>query len=181
MQRETALNLVKEHVKNKNLIKHMLATEAIMKALARHFGENEDEWALAGLLHDLDYDETFEKPDIHGLKTAEMLDGADISGDAVHAILAHANKVPRESLMDKTLYATDPLTGFLVACALMTPEKKIAGTTVDFALRRFKEKAFAKGASREQMASCEEFGFSLENFMALGISAMSAVAADIGL
>ncbi|HEY3374985.1 MAG TPA: HD domain-containing protein [Candidatus Aquicultor sp.] len=181
MNRDTALALVKQNVKNKNLIKHMLATEAIMRALAEHFKEDVDEWGLAGLLHDLDYDETFDRPDVHGLRTAGMLEDTDVAPEVTHAILAHAVKVPIESLMDKTLYATDPLTGFLVACALMTSDKKMASTTVDFALRRFKEKAFAKGASREQMASCESFGFTLDEFIGLGIQAMTAAAGDIGL
>lgn len=181
MDRDIALRLVEEHVKNKNLIKHMLATEAIMRHLARHFSEDENEWGLAGLLHDLDYSETYDKPSIHGRRTAEMLKSTDISPKVIHAVLAHANKVPLDSLIDKAIYATDPLTGFLVACALMTPDKKMASTTVDFALRRFKEKAFAKGASREQMASCKDFGFSLEDFMALGIKAMTEISDELGL
>ncbi|MCL6473370.1 MAG: HDIG domain-containing protein [Firmicutes bacterium] len=181
MDRDVALSLVKERIKNKNLIKHMLATEAIMRHLARHFSEDENEWGLAGLLHDLDYSETYDNPGIHGLRTAEMLKDTDVSPSVIHAILAHANKVPLDGLIDKAIYATDPLTGFLVACALMTSDKKMSSTTVDFALRRFKEKAFAKGASREQMSSCKDFGFSLEDFMALGIKAMTEISDKLGL
>jgi uncharacterized protein len=181
LTRGDALELVRQHVANKNLINHMLATEAIMVELAQHFNEDEAEWGLAGLLHDLDYDETYDKPDVHGYRTAEMLKETSVSEPVVRAILAHAHKAPLDSTFDKALYATDPLTGFLVACALMTADKKLDSTTVEFAQRRFKEKGFARGANRDQMASCESFGFSLEEFMALGLKAMRNISDEIGL
>lgn len=181
MDRNSALQLVRANVANKNLINHMLATEAIMRSLAKYFGEDEHEWGIAGLLHDLDYDETYDKPDVHGYRTAELLKDKDVSEEIVHAILAHARKAPLDSTFDKALYATDPLTGFLVACALMTSDKKLASTTIEFARRRFKEKGFARGANRDQMASCDTFGFTLDEFFELGIKAMGEIAGDIGL
>jgi hypothetical protein len=180
MDREEALNLMKENVSNKNLVKHMLAVEAVMRRLAKHFGEDEEKWALTGLLHDLDYDETYDKPEIHALKTAEMLEDK-VDEEIIHAIKAHADKSERKSLLDKALYAVDPTTGFLVACALMAPGKKLSSVDTGFALRRFKEKSFARGASREQMKSCKDLGLTLEKFMALSLEAMSEISSELGL
>ncbi len=181
MNREEALKLVRESVKNKNLVKHMLAAEAVMRKLAVHFGEDVEKWGLAGLLHDLDYDETFDKPEVHGLKTAQKLEELGVDEEIIKAIKAHAHKANRESRMDKALYAADPITGFLVACALMAPGKKLASVDVSFALRRFKEKSFARGASREQMKSSADLDLSLEDFMGLCLEAMQGVSEQLGL
>lgn len=181
MNREEALELVKKAVPQVNLQKHMLACEAIMRALARKFGEDEEKWALAGLLHDLDYAETADRPDIHALRTAEMLEERNVDEEIVEAILGHNDKVERKTLMAKALYPVDPVSGFIVACALMTPDKKLGSVDVDFALRRFKEKSFARGASREQMMMCEEIGLTLEEFLDISIKAMQDIADDLGL
>lgn len=180
MEREEALNLVREKVSNKNLIKHMMAAEAVMRRLAKHFGEDEEKWALTGLLHDLDYDETYSKPEVHALRTAEMLQGK-VDEEIIQAIKAHADKAERKSLMDKALYAVDSTTGFLVACALMAPGKKISSVDTGFALRRFKEKSFARGASREQMKTCEDLGLTLEEFFGLSLEAMNEISSELGL
>lgn len=175
--------LVEERLANRNLVNHSIAAETIMAALAERFGLPEDErtnWALAGLLHDLDYAETGEDPDRHGLVTAEMLEGK-VDAEIIHAILAHALKVPLESLMDKALYAADPTTGFIVAAALVRPDKSLAGVEVRSLLKRWKEKAFARGASREQMATAEDLGMTREEFLALSLAAMQARSAELGL
>lgn len=183
MDRAEALALVREMIPNANLVNHCVATEVIMEALARHFGlaeEAVERWALAGLLHDLDYAQTAEDFERHGVVTAEML--ADrVDEEMLHAILAHADKAPRESQMDKALYAADPTTGFIVAAALVRPEKDLAGVEVRSLLKRWKEKAFARGANREQMAACEELGLSREEFLGLSLTAMQARATEIGL
>lgn len=182
MTRDEALELVKQNVANNiNLVRHMLAAEAIMRRLAQRFGEDADLWGLAGLLHDLDYDSTADKPEIHALRSADMLAGTDVPEAAVHAILAHADKAPRESPLDKALWVTDPLTGFLVAAALMTPEKRLTSVDLARAMKRFEEKAFAKGASREQMTACTDMDLSLEEFMGLGIEAMQGISDELGL
>lgn len=181
MDREEALRLVKEKVKNQNLVKHMLACEAVLKKMANYFGEDEQKWGLAGLLHDLDYDLTFDKPEKHSLLTAEWLGGLGVEDDIIKAVKAHGGKAPLDDLLSKVLYATDPTTGFLVACALMTPNKKIASVDVDFALRRFKEKSFARGANREQIASCQSFGLELEEFLRLAIEAMQEISGELSL
>ena len=183
MDRAAALALTRERIPNANLVNHCIATEVIMEALARHFGLPEadvERWALAGLLHDLDYAETAEDFERHGLITAELL-ADELDDEQLHAILAHADKAPRESLMDRALYAADPTTGFIVAAALVRPDKSLANVELRSLLKRWKEKAFARGANREQMAACEELGMSREVFLALSLAAMQARADEIGL
>jgi len=181
MEREEALRLVKEKIFTKNLIKHVLAVEAVMRSLARHLGEDQEKWGLVGLLHDLDYEQTLKDPDRHSLVTEEILKEYDVPADIIHAIKCHNNKAPRESLLDKAIYAADPVTGFIVAAALMHPSKKLKGVDVPFLMRRFKEKRFAAGASREQIKTCEELGLSLEEFLELCLQAMQGIDKELGL
>lgn len=181
MTREEAIKLLEKHVPNKNLRKHMFATEAVMKRLAGEFGEDEEMWGLAGLLHDLDYDQTVKDFSKHGLITAEMLAKTDLSEAVIHAIKSHPGHFPRESRLDQALYAVDPVTGLIVAAALMHPSKKLKHVDVDFILRRFKEKRFAAGADRDQISSCETFGFPLDRFIALSLEAMQDIDQVLGL
>jgi len=185
MQREEALRLVRGRVKNENLVKHMLAAEAIMGALARRLKEDEERWRLAGLLHDLDVEETAGRMDLHASLTVEWLRAAGFQDQEVlHAILAHNGEnsgTPRETLMDRALFACDPLTGLITAAALIRPEKKLAAVTVQSLRKRFKEPAFAKGARREDILTCQDLGLELEEFLAIGLHAMQEVADDLGL
>ena len=181
ISRERALELLKTHVKTKNLVKHCLAVEAIMRALARKFGEDEEKWGIAGLLHDLDYDRTKNDPENHCLVTLQILESEDVPDDVKNAILAHCGKKERETLMEKAIYAADPTSGFIVAAALIRPEKKLEVIDVPFLKRRFKEKAFAKGANRDQMRSCEEMGLSLDEFLEISLNAMKEIADELGL
>ena len=181
LSRDDALKLVKQHVSNRNLIKHMIAVEAVMRVLARHFKQDEEVWGLAGLLHDLDYAETVDDFERHGFRTAEILSEEDLPEEILNAIRSHPGHLPRETLIEKALYAVDPLTGLIVAAALMHPEKKLAALDVDFVLRRFKEKRFAAGADRDQIRSSSEFGLELEEFLDLGLKGMSQVADELGL
>ncbi|MBE0477355.1 MAG: HD domain-containing protein [Coriobacteriia bacterium] len=154
-----------------------------MEGLAEALGVGAEEkrlWGLAGLLHDLDYVETAEDFDRHGLITAEELEGR-VEPEVVNAILAHADKAPRASLMDKALYAADPATGFVVAAALVRPDKSLAGVEVSSLKKRWKEKAFARGANRDQMATAEELGLSREEFLGIALAAMRARAGELGL
>lgn len=181
--RDEALALVRERVPNRNLVSHCVAVEAIMTALARHFELPEEDvarWGLAGLLHDLDYTETAEDFERHGSLSVEIL-GDSIDEEMAHAVLAHAGKAPIESRMDRALYAADPTTGFIVAAALVRPEKRLASVDVDALARRWKEKAFARGASREQMATCEELGLARDDFLSISLRAMQASATELGL
>lgn len=183
MKREDALKLLNEEVKQKNLIKHCLAVEAVMTRLAKHFQEDEEKWALAGLLHDIDYDKTAKDPERHSMIGADFLARKGLAEDIVYAVRVHneVHGLPRKSLMDQALYASDPLTGLIVASALIHPDKKLNSINPDFVLNRYKEKGFAKGASREQIARCEEMGLSLKEFVSLGLEAMQAADKALGL
>jgi putative nucleotidyltransferase with HDIG domain len=181
VEREAALALVKQHVKTKNLIKHMLAAEAIMYHLAHHLGEDEETWGLAGLLHDIDYEKTMDVPEEHALIGAKLLESEDVDPTIIQAVLAHADKGPRLSMMDKALYATDPLTGLLVAAALIHPKKKLSAIDVEFVLNRFKEKSFARGADRDIISTCTDIGLELQEFIDLGLRAMQGISKELGL
>jgi len=183
MQREEALALLKRHLKNKNLLKHSLAVEAIMVAVAERFGEDMDKFALAGLLHDIDYETTADKPEIHSLEGSRILEEAGLPADIVYAVKVHneVHGLPRISLMDQALYAADPTSGFIVAGALIKPEKSLAAIDVEFLLNRYREKSFARGANREVMASCQDFGFSLEEFLELSLTACRSIHKELGL
>lgn len=183
MEREEALALVRQEVKTKNLIKHMLATEAVMRRFAAELGQDGELWALAGLLHDLDYDQTVDQPQQHGLLGARLLEEKGLPAELIQAVRAHNEMlgVERQTLLDKALYAADPITGLLVAAALIHPQKKLAAIDLDFVLNRFKEKSFARGADRGQIESCRELGFTLERFIGLSLEAMQSIAAELGL
>jgi len=181
LSRQEALDLVNARLTKKNLIKHTLAVEAIMRAMAKRFGESEDLWGLAGLLHDLDYELTMNSPERHGRLTVEMLEGLDVPVEAKGAILAHAGHQARNSLMDKAICCIDPVTGLIVASALMHPSKSIAGIDPDFVGKRFKEKRFAAGANREAIAGCSELGLDLHEFFSVSIEAMSGISRELEL
>lgn len=181
ISREAALELVKDHLSKKNLVKHVLAVEAIMKSLASRFGEDEDLWAVSGLLHDLDYEQTGDAPEKHGFITNEILEGLDVPDEVRHAILAHAGHVERTSLLDKAMYCVDPVTGLIVASALMHPTKSLAGMDASFVGKRFKEKRFAAGANREAIASCSELGLELQKFLEISLDAMNSISQELGL
>jgi putative nucleotidyltransferase with HDIG domain len=181
MEREEALNLVKSKVKGKNLIKHMLAVEAIMRRVAVHFNEDIRMWSLTGLLHDLDYDETVNDFERHSLLTCEWLKDYELDQRILYAIKAHPRKVEPESKMDWTLFAADPLSGLIVAATLMHPTKKLKNVTPEFVLNRFKEKRFAAGANREDIKACEKIGLSLEEFVKLALEGMQSIDEELGL
>ncbi|MHB9003470.1 MAG: HD domain-containing protein [Coriobacteriia bacterium] len=183
MNRDEAFALVVQRIDNRNLVNHCVAVEIIMEGLARHFALPESDvarWGLAGLLHDLDYAETAHDFDRHGVETARELEGV-VDAEILHAILAHADKAPRETQMDRALFAADPTTGFIVAAALVRPEKTLEAVKVSSLVKRWKEKAFAKGASREQMDACAELGLSRPEFLELALASMQERATEIGL
>lgn len=181
MNRDDAYKLAKSKFTNKNLFKHVLAVEAVMRELANHFGEDAAKWGLAGLLHDLDYEETVNEPDRHTLVTEEILKDYDIKEEIIAAIKCHNDKAPRDSLMGKAIYAADPVTGLIVAAALMHPDKKLKSIDVPFIMRRFKEKRFAAGANRDQIKTCQDFGLELEQFLAIALKGMQGIDKELGL
>ncbi|MDI6839995.1 MAG: HDIG domain-containing protein [bacterium] len=174
MKREEALKLVNSKIKSKNLIKHSLAVEAAMREIANYLKENEDVWGIAGLLHDLDYEETKDDPTRHGMRTAELLTGK-VDDCVLYAIKAHSGKVEPKSKLDIALYAIDPLTGLIVAACLMHPDKKLASLDKEFILRRFNEKRFAASVNRDQIKSCDKLGIKLELFVDLVLKGMQRI------
>ncbi len=180
--RDEALVLVKKHLKNKNLRKHVLAVEALMRKLAVRLDGNPDVWGLAGLLHDLDYELTLDKPAEHTQLTIQWLkEHGGVSEEILNTIRAHVGTTPRTTTMEQAIYCSDPTSGFLVACALMHPEKRLAAVDLDFIKNRFKEKRFAAGADREQMKSCAELGLELDEFLLLAREAMVEISDELGL
>lgn len=181
MDRDDALRLVHEKVSNRNIVKHMIAAEAAMRTVARRLGEDEEVWALAGLLHDLDYELTKDEPERHGPTTVEMLRDVDLPPGVADAILAHNKHKGADTPLEKALLAVDPTTGLVVAAALMHPEKSLAACDVDFLMRRFREKRFAAGADRDQIAACEDLGLTLGEFLALCLEGMQSVSGELEL
>ena len=183
MEREEALELVQENFEQENLIKHCLAVEAVMERLASYFDRDVKKWKLAGLLHDIDYEETKNEPEKHSLIGAERLEEMGIEEDIVYAVKVHNHEhgLPRNSLMDKALYASDPLTGLIVASALVHPEKELQAVDTEFVMNRYQENSFAQGADREVIASCEEMGLELEEFIGLALEGMKSIADDLEL
>lgn len=183
MNREEALKLVKEKIKNENLIKHCLAAEACMRALANYFNEDEEKWGLAGLLHDIDYEETKNNPEKHSLLGAEMLEKMGLDKEITEAVKTHneVHGIKPETRMAKALYSVDPLTGLIVAAALVLPSRKLSDLTVENVLNRFKEKAFARGANREIIKKCEDVGLGLEEFIKICLEAMQRISQELGL
>jgi len=182
LDREEILDSIHANIQDKNMIKHMLATEAIMRALARTLGKDEEEWGLTGLIHDIDMEL------VEGDMTSHSRLGADIAQELgaseamVHAILCHneAHGVPPETQLDKALFCADPLSGLITAAALVSPDK-LGGLTTKSVMKRFREKSFAARVNREQVARCQEIGLELEEFIDLGIKAMKEIASDLEL
>lgn len=183
MEREEALDSIKANVENGNLIKHMLATEAIMRALARRFSEDEEEWGLTGLLHDIDMELSEGDMATHSKLGADLVREMGASEAMAHAILCHneAHGIPLETKLDKALFCADPLTGLIIATALVRPDKKLAGVEAKSLRKKFKEKSFAAGANREQISQCSKIGIELDDFLQLGLEAMQGIAANLGL
>jgi putative nucleotidyltransferase with HDIG domain len=183
LTRKEALDSIRVNIENANTIKHMLATEAIMRALARRFGEDEEEWGLAGLLHDIDVELTEGDMSTHSKLGADLARELGASEATVHAILCHnqAHGIPLETKLDKALFCADPLTGLITAAALVRPDKKLAGVEAASVKKRFKEKSFAAGASREQISQCTALGLEFDEFLALGLEAMKGIASNLGL
>jgi len=183
MNREEVLQLVKEKIKNENLVKHCLAVEICMRALAEKFGQKPEKWALAGLLHDIDYEETKDNPEKHSLIGAEILEKLGLDKETCEAVKTHneMHGIKPESKMAKALYSVDPLTGLIVAATLVLPSRKLADVTPENVLNRFKEKGFARGANREIIKKCEDIGLNLEEFIKIGLQAMQSIANELGL
>ncbi|MBI4359274.1 MAG: HDIG domain-containing protein [Candidatus Nealsonbacteria bacterium] len=185
--RDQALGLLHEKMQSQNLRRHCYAVEAVMGALARHFGANQEKWEIVGLLHDGDYEETKAIPEQHTLKMVEWLkEMGETDPEIIEAILSHnfshtGQNSPKNKL-EWSLYCCDELTGLIVAVALVRPDKKLASVTVESVLGKWKEKSFAGGVKREQIEECEkELGLPLAEFIQIALSAMQEISNELGL
>ena len=183
MDRSAAWALLCEWTQGDGLRKHALAVEAAMRAYARRFGEDEELWGIAGLLHDFDY-ERYPSLEDHPFKGRDVLEGLGYPPEVIHAIQAHAERtgVPRTSRLDKTLYAVDELCGFVTAAALIRPSKSVLDLEAASVRKRMKDKAFARNVKREDiLRGAEELSVPLDEHIAVVIEAMRGVADELGL
>ena len=183
LTRKDALSLVRSSIENNRILCHMLAVEAIMRGLARNLNEDEELWGLTGLLHDIDYEKTKEKPEKHAVIAEELLKGR-VSEDVTRAIKAHNSqytKVYPETKMEKALVACDSLSGLLIACALVMPSKKLEEVKVETVVKKFKDKDFARGTDRDRVALCEEIGVKKERFFQIALEALKEISSELGL
>ena len=181
MTRDEAFALLTEYTKKENLIKHALAVEAAMRRYAEIFGEDPEEWGIVGLLHDFDYEKF---PDNHPYKGVEILKEKGLPEEWLEAILGHTDYtgVERKTLLAKTLFAVDELTGFIVAVALVRPSKKIEDVAVKSVKKKMKDKAFAAAVNRKDIVKgADELNVSLEEHIKNVLEAMKAIAQELGL
>lgn len=181
LTKDKARQLLEEHLKTENLIKHSLASAAVMKNFARKIGESEEEWEITGLLHDIDFDITRDDPQQHALKGAQTAKDAGLAEKYVHAIQSHneATNIARETVVDHALAACESITGLVIACAMVYPDKKISSVKPKSIKKRMKEKAFARNVSRENIMECEKAGISFDEFVNLSLEAMSEIESEL--
>jgi len=181
MTRDEALALVREQIKNENMIKHCLAAEAVMAALADRLGQDRDKWAMAGLLHDLDVELTNADLDVHGLETVKILREKGVDEEIIDAIRMHneqAHGDKRNSLFHHALAAGETITGLIVATALVYPDKKLSSVKPKSIVKRMKEKAFARSVNRDTIRECELIDIPLNEFAELALRAMQQANPD---
>ena len=184
ISREEALALLHRHIKNPNMIKHCLASEAVLGALAEHLGEDREKWSMAGLLHDLDVEMTNADLNIHGRETVRILREQGVDPEIVEAIGLHNENSAGEKRSKRfhhALAAGETVTGLIIATALVYPDKKLASVKPKSILKRMKEKAFAASVNRDIIRECERIPVPLNEFAAISLSAMQSVHTDLGL
>jgi uncharacterized protein len=184
VNRKSAVELLNRHIKNERMIAHSLASEAVMKSVARRLGRDEDAWALAGLLHDLDVEITNADLKVHGLEAEKILRAEGIDADIIDAIVMHnelAHSKKRTTEFQHALAAAETVTGLIVATALVYPDKKLSSVKSKSVVKRMKEKAFAASVNRQNIMECEEIGIPLNEFVELAVDAMKDIAPQLGL
>lgn len=182
MDRNEALGLLEKHITKQQMFKHCLASEAVLMAIAKRIGANESDYAMAGLLHDLDSELTDAKT--HGLKTSELLKDFSLNPEIIEAILLHneeATTTPRSKVFHHALASGETITGLITATALVYPDKKLSSVKVKSITKRMKEKAFAESVNRNTILECEKIGISLDDFAELSLKAMQEISDELGL
>lgn len=184
MERSQAWDLLTKYVKNQKMIYHSLSSEAVLRALARRLGRDEEKWALAGLLHDIDVEVTGADPAVHALKAEELLAGYDLDEEILDAIRMHnemATGQPRNTEFQHALAAGETITGLIYATALVYPGRKIGDVRAKSVIKRMKQKAFAASVKRENIMECEKMGLPLQEFVEISLEAMKEIGPEIGL
>jgi putative nucleotidyltransferase with HDIG domain len=182
VDRDAALALVRKYSQKDITFRHLVSVEGVMRALADHFGEDQDRWGLAGLFHDLDQDQTHDDLPRHGYQSVEWLRAEGYDDEAVlNTVLAHTEEKYQTDLMSKTIVHADGVAGLLVACALVRPDKA-NGMKVSSVKKKLKEKSFAPGVERDKIRGVEEsIGIPMDEFIGMSIEGLQRVAPEIGL
>ncbi len=189
MKRENAIEILDKLENSKNMANHGKAAGFAMSALFDFLKSknknpelSREDWEIVGLLHDADYEKTNKSLDLHTEETTKLLKEINADKLVINAIRGHCDKEDRNTLLAKAIYACDELTGLIVACALVQPEKKLSSVTVESVMRKFKDKSFAAGANRDQIKTCEtELDIPLEEFAKITLSAMREKSEELGL
>lgn len=182
--REKALELLRTHIKKENMVIHSLASEAVMRALARRLGRDVEQWGIAGLLHDIDVEVTNADPKTHGKFAITMLSEQDVDPEIIEAISLHneeAADAPRSKEFHYALASGETITGLVVATTLIYPEKKLAVVKPKSVVKRMKEKSFAASVNRETIMECEKIGISIDEFASIAVDAMREIHESLGL
>jgi putative nucleotidyltransferase with HDIG domain len=184
ISREQALELLRRHIKNPQMIKHCLASEAVLGALAVRLGEDREEWAMAGLLHDLDVELTNADLTIHGMESFRILNEHGLAPGIAEAVKLHNERACGEKRcapFHHALAAGETITGLITATALVQPDKKLANVKPKSVVKRMKEKAFAASVNRDIIRECERIGIPLAEFAEIAVKAMQGISDDLGL
>ncbi|MDD2672579.1 MAG: HDIG domain-containing protein [Syntrophales bacterium] len=184
LSREEAFELLNQYVKNERMINHCLASEAVMRALARKLGRDEEKWGIAGLLHDLDVEIVNADLAVHGLEAEKILKEKNVDPEIIDAIKMHnetAAGAPRSTEFQHALAAGETITGLIIATAMVYPDRKIASVKPKSVVKRMKEKAFAASVNREYIRECEKIGIPLDEFVQLSLDAMNGISGRIGM
>jgi putative nucleotidyltransferase with HDIG domain len=183
ISRDKAIEILNRHVKNENMIRHCLASEAVLRAIALELGENEELWGITGLLHDVDVELTATDPMQHGPHAAILLYEV-IPPEAIEAIIMHnemATGRERNTIFQHALAAGETITGLIIATTLVYPDKKLASVKTKSITKRMKEKAFAASVKRENILECEKIGIPIETFAELALTAMQNISDELGM
>ena len=184
MNRDDALEWVRQNITNENTVRHCLAAEAVMRALAARLGTDAETWGLAGLLHDLDVELTHGDLNVHGLETARMLRERGVDPEIVDAVRMHneqSHGEKRSTVFHHALAAGETITGLIIATALVYPDKRLASVKPKSIVKRMKEKAFARSVNRDIIRECEQIGIPLNEFADIALRAMQGISPELGL
>ncbi len=182
-RRNRALELLHQHIKNPKMIAHCLASEAVMRKLAIHFRQDEDDWGLCGLMHDIDVEITNADPLVHGTLSRSILQPLEMTENAIEAIERHnemSSDMPRDKIIHHALAAAETITGLVFATAMVYPDKKISSVKAKSVVKRMKEKLFAASVKRENIMECELIGISISDFALMTIDALSPIQEELG-